>query len=450
MNVLVLGGGGREHALCWKITQSRLLNKLYCAPANGGIKQIAEAVSLNPESADEVVRFAKDKNITLVIIGPEAPLVAGVADALTKNNIAVFGPSAFAAQLESSKGFTKDICAEYNIPTPAYARFSKCKDAHDYLDTHTAPIVVKADGLAAGKGVIIAETNQQAHDGVDMIFAGGFGSAGAGLVIEEFLTGEEVSFFVLCDGTHALPLATAQDHKRVGVGDTGANTGGMGTYSPASIMTPELIEQTLDSIIKPTLKAMSDKGYSYQGVLYAGLMLTDKGPQLIEYNARFGDPECQVLMMRLKSDILPPLLAAAKGDLSDIKLDWSSDTAMTVVMAAKGYPGAYKKNTLIQGLDAAEATGAVIFHAGTKEKDGKIYATGGRVLNIATSATTITEAQRKAYAAIEKINWPDGFNRSDIGWREIARERNIKNNKHYSLSVKTSSAKTRKYNTVSP
>ena len=423
LDILVLGGGGREHALCWKIAQSPLLGKLYCAPGNGGINSLAEPVSLDAENPDEVVAFAKDNNIALVVVGPEAPLVAGVADALNTQGLAVFGPSAFAAQLEGSKGFTKDICAAYDIPTAAYARFDNAADAHAYLDEHPAPIVVKADGLAAGKGVIIAETDAQAHEAVDMIFDGGFGAAGAELVIEAFLTGEEASFFVLCDGTRALPLATAQDHKRVGDDDTGPNTGGMGAYSPAGIMTPALIEQTLDCIIEPTLKAMADKGHPYRGVLYAGLMLTGDGPQLIEYNARFGDPECQVLMMRLESDIVPALMSAANGDLTDIGLDWSDDVAMTVVMAAKGYPGSYEKNTQIQGLEAAEQSGAVVFHAGTKAEDGKIFATGGRVLNVTARGASVTQAQQNAYAAIDKINWPDGFNRTDIGWREVGRER---------------------------
>mgnify|MGYP001105031013 CR=1 FL=1 len=422
LDILVLGGGGREHALCWKIAQSPLLGKLYCAPGNGGINAIAQAVTINPDSPEEVVAFAKENNIGLVVIGPEAPLVAGVGDALAQNNIPAFGPSAYAAQLEGSKGFTKDICAAYDIPTAAYARFNNAADAHSYLETHPAPIVVKADGLAAGKGVIIAETDTQAHEAVDMIFDGGFGAAGAELVIEAFLTGEEASFFVLCDGTRALPLATAQDHKRVGDGDTGPNTGGMGAYSPASIMTPALIEETLERIIEPTLKAMSDKGHPYRGVLYAGLMLTDTGPQLIEYNARFGDPECQVLMMRLESDIVPALLCAATGDLTGIGLDWSSDVAMTVVMAANGYPGTYEKNTLIEGLAEAERNGAVIFHAGTKTEKGQTLAIGGRVLNVTARGANVTQAKKNAYAAINDIKWPDGFNRSDIGWREIERE----------------------------
>lgn len=422
MNILVLGGGGREHALCWKIAQSPLLNTLYCAPTNGGISSQAQTADVDAEDGDAVVAFCRAKDIQLVVIGPEAPLVAGVANTLEAAGIAAFGPSAAAAQLEGSKGFTKDMCAEYDIPTAAYGRFSTAADAHLYLDSHPAPIVVKADGLAAGKGVIIAETDQQAHDAIDMIFAGGFGAAGAELVIEEFMTGEEASFFVLCDGTRGLPLATAQDHKRVGDGDTGPNTGGMGAYSPASMMTPALIEETLDKIIEPTIKAMADKGHPYKGVLYAGLMLTDEGPKLIEYNARFGDPECQVLMLRLQSDIVPALMATATGDLSGIGLDWSDETVMTVVMAANGYPGTYNKGTEIKNLKAAETDGTVIFHAGTKAEGDKILATGGRVLNVTARGKNVSEAQAKAYAAIDKIDWPEGFCRRDIGWREIKRE----------------------------
>lgn len=432
MNILVLGGGGREHSLCWKIAQSPLLDTLYCAPSNGGIAALAQTAALNIENGADVVAFCREKAIQLVIIGPEAPLVAGVADALETANIAAFGPSALAAQLEGSKGFTKDICAEYNIPTAAYGRFQTAAEAHDYLATHPAPIVVKADGLAAGKGVTIAQTDQQAHDAVDMIFATHLGAsenAGVSLVIEEFMTGEEASFFVLCDGINALPLATAQDHKRVGEGDIGANTGGMGAYSPAPIMTPHLIAETLEKIIAPTIKAMTEKGHPYKGVLYAGIMLTPDGPKLVEYNARFGDPECQVLMMRLKSDIVPALMATARGDLSGFlssdgsnTLDWSDETALSVVMAAQGYPQAYEKNTQIKNIAAAEQTGAVVFHAGTKAEGEKILAIGGRVLNVTACGKNVSDAQQKAYAAIDKIDWAGGFYRRDIGWREIKRE----------------------------
>ena len=420
LKILVLGSGGREHALCWKIAQSPLLKKLYCAPGNGGIESVADCVTLDIESPDAVLKFAKEQAIDLVVIGPEAPLVAGLADALMAENIAAFGPVAAAAQLEGSKGFTKDICAAYDIPTAAYGRFKSAADAHAYLDTHPAPIVVKADGLAAGKGVIIAETDAQARAAVDDIFDGAFGQAGAELVIEEFMTGEEASFFVLTDGVNALPLATAQDHKRVGEGDTGPNTGGMGAYSPAKIVTPSLLEDTMRRMIQPTLTAMADKGSPYRGVLYAGLMLTEDGPKLVEYNARFGDPECQVLMLRLKSDLVPALMATAIGDISDLDLEWFDEDAMTVVMAAQGYPGSYSKGTEIDGLDSAVAdSDTQIFHAGTKTEDGKTLAVGGRVLNVTSKGQDLNAARDKAYAALEKIDWEEGFYRRDIGWRAL-------------------------------
>ena len=420
VKILVLGSGGREHALCWKIAQSPLLEKLYCAPGNGGVETIAECVSLDIVSPPAVVKFAKEQAIDLVVIGPEGPLVAGLADALMAENIAAFGPVAAAAQVEGSKGFTKDICAAYDIPTAAYGRFKTAAEAHTYLDTHPAPIVVKADGLAAGKGVIIAETDAQARAAVDDIFDGAFGAAGAELVIEEFMTGEEASFFVLTDGVNALPLATAQDHKRVGEGDTGPNTGGMGAYSPAKIVSPALLEETMTRIIQPTLTAMADKGSPYRGVLYAGLMLTEDGPKLVEYNARFGDPECQVLMLRLKSDLVPALMATAQGDISDLQLEWHDEDAMTVVMAAQGYPGSYSKGTQIKGLDAAEADADTqIFHAGTKIEDGKTLAVGGRVLNVTSKGKGLPAARDKAYAALDKIDWQEGFYRRDIGWRAL-------------------------------
>lgn len=420
LKILVLGGGGREHALCWKIAQSPLLDKLYCAPGNGGIAKIADCVQLDGESPDAVVGFSRKNAIDLVVIGPEAPLVAGLADALTEEGIAVFGPSAAAAQLEGSKGFTKDVCAACGIPTAEYGRFDNARAAHAYLDAHPAPIVIKADGLAAGKGVIIAEDDAQARAAVDGIFDGAFGSAGAELVIEAFMTGEEASFFVLTDGVNALPLATAQDHKRVGEGDTGPNTGGMGAYSPAPVLTPGLIEETMDRIIRPTLKAMADKGAPYKGVLYAGLMLTDDGPKLVEYNVRFGDPECQVLMMRLKSDLVPALLATARGDVGGLSLDWHDEDAMTVVMAAKGYPGGYDKGSEISGLDAAGAVqDTQIFHAGTKSENGKTLAVGGRVLNVTARGKGLGAARDKAYEALRKIDWEEGFYRRDIGWRAL-------------------------------
>ena len=421
-NILVLGSGGREHALAWKIAQSPLLGTLYCAPGNGGMATLAENIALDMADHEAVISFCRDKAIDLVVIGPEAPLVAGLADDLNAANIAAFGPGKIAAQLEGSKGYTKDLCAEADIPTAAYGRFDNACAALNYLDTQSAPIVVKADGLAAGKGVIIAEDMQTARDAVEDIFDGAFGEAGAELVVEEFMTGEEASFFVLCDGENALPMATAQDHKRVGDGDTGPNTGGMGAYSPASIMTPALIDETMETIIKPTLAAMARRGAPYRGVLYAGLMLTPEGPKLVEYNARFGDPECQVLMLRLKSDIVPALEAAATGSVANMMLDWHDDAAMTVVMAAQGYPGAYDKGTVINGLDKVDDE-TMVFHAGTaRAEDGTITATGGRVLNVTARGKTVAQAQASAYAGVNAIDWPQGFCRRDIGYREIARE----------------------------
>ena len=423
LNILVLGSGGREHALCWKIAQSPLLANLFCAPGNGGTGNVAQNIDLNMDDHQAVVDFCQAQQIGLVVIGPEAPLVAGLADALTAAGIAAFGPSKEAAQLEGSKGYTKDLCAEANIPTAAYGRFDAAQAAHDYLDRQSAPIVVKADGLAAGKGVIIAETLQQAHEAIDDIFGGAFGQAGAELVIEEFLTGEEASFFVLCDGENALPMATAQDHKRVGDGDTGPNTGGMGAYSPASIMTPTLVEQTMQEIILPTMKAMAERGAAYRGVLFAGLMLTPQGPKLIEYNCRFGDPECQVLMQRLDSDIVPALQAAANGSLANISLNWRDEVAMTVVMAANNYPAAYEKGSVISQLENVDTDDTMVFHAGTaRDENGTITAIGGRVLNVTAKGKTVAQARDNAYIGVGKIDWPEGFCRQDIGWREIQRE----------------------------
>lgn len=423
MNVLVIGSGGREHALCWKLAASDKLGTLYCAPGNAGIASVAEVVALNVSDHDAVIRFVREKNIELVVVGPEQPLVDGLADALKAENILCFGPSQYAAQLEGSKGFTKDLCKRHNIPTAAYERFSDADAAKAYIRQQGAPIVVKADGLAAGKGVVVAMTLDEALDAIDMIFGGQFGSAGAEVVVEAFLEGEEASFFVLTDGKTAVPLATAQDHKRVGDGDTGPNTGGMGAYSPAPVMTDELVAQTLREIVEPTIKALADEGHPYIGVLYAGLMITKDGPSLIEYNCRFGDPECQVLMMRMGSDLLPVLVAAAKGELQPNSVQWKDEVALTVVMAAEGYPGEPRKGTVIRGLDAAGATdGVVVFHAGTKAQDGQILANGGRVLNVTALGKTVAEAQSRAYAAIDKLDWPEGFCRRDIGWRAIERE----------------------------
>ena len=423
LNILVLGSGGREHALCWKIAQSPLLANLFCAPGNGGTGDVAQNIDLNMDDHQAVVDFCQQQHIALVVIGPEAPLVAGLADTLTAAGIAAFGPSQEAAQLEGSKGYTKDLCAQANIPTAAYGRFDDAQAAHDYLASQSAPIVVKADGLAAGKGVIIAETLQQAHEAIDDIFGGAFGQAGAELVIEEFLTGEEASFFVLCDGENALPMATAQDHKRVGDGDTGPNTGGMGAYSPASIMTPDLVEQTMQDIILPTMKAMAARGAAYRGVLFAGLMLTPQGPKLIEYNCRFGDPECQVLMQRLDSDLVPALQAAANGSLANISLNWRDEVAMTVVMAANNYPAAYEKGSVISQLETVNTDDTMVFHAGTaRDEKGTITAIGGRVLNVTAKGKTVAQARDNAYIGVKKIDWPEGFCRQDIGWREIRRE----------------------------
>jgi phosphoribosylamine---glycine ligase len=422
MNVLLIGSGGREHALAWAILASPLLTRLYCAPGNAGIAEIADCVDLNVADHPAVVRFCQENRIELVVVGPEAPLVAGLADDLAAAGIKVFGPSKAAAQLEGSKGFTKDFCAEHGIPTAAYARFGDREAALAYLQRQPLPIVVKADGLAAGKGVTVAETRADALAAVEACFSGPLREGG--VVIEECLAGEEASFFALVDGSHALPLASAQDHKRVGDGDKGPNTGGMGAYSPAPVMTPEITRRTMDEIIWPTVKGMAARGTPYKGVLYAGLMLTDSGPKLIEYNVRFGDPETQALMLRLKSDLLSALLATADGVLKTFDVRWYDDHAITVVMAANGYPGDYAKGSEIHGIDAAQAVeGVEVFHAGTTlDAGGRLLATGGRVLNISARGRTLAEARERAYAAVGKIDWPGGFCRSDIGWRALKRE----------------------------
>ncbi|MEO0412881.1 MAG: phosphoribosylamine--glycine ligase [Pseudomonadota bacterium] len=423
MNILVIGGGGREAALCWKLAQSPTVDALYCAPGNAGIAAYATCEPLDGADHDAVVEFCREKNIALVVIGPEGPLVAGLADDLKAANIAAFGPSAAAAQLEGSKGFTKDLCKSANIPTAAYERFDNAAAAKAYLMNQPTPIVIKADGLAAGKGVTIAYSRPEALAAVEDCFRGRFGDAGAEVVIEAFLEGEEASFFALCDGETALPLATAQDHKAIGDGDKGPNTGGMGAYSPAPVMTPALCDVVMETIITPTIKAMAERGMPFTGVLYAGLMITQEGPQLIEYNARFGDPECQVLMMRLESDLAALLMAAASGKLAFERTRWSKDAALTVVMANKGYPGKYTKGNIINGLDAAGSMADVaVFHAGTKEVGGAITAAGGRVLNVTATGANVTEAQTKAYAAVSKISWDNAYTRSDIGWRAVKRE----------------------------
>jgi phosphoribosylamine--glycine ligase len=421
VKVLLIGGGGREHALAWKLRQSPLLDRLYCAPGNAGIEEVADCVELDVADHEAVIRFCRENDIGLVVIGPEAPLVAGLSDALVAAGIKVFGPSREAAQLEGSKGFTKDLCAEYGIPTASYRRFADSRAAKEFAATQTLPIVVKADGLAAGKGVVIAETREEACAAIDACLSGAFG-AGAEIVIEEFLDGEEASFFALVDGETTLPLATAQDHKRAYDGDRGPNTGGMGAYSPAPIMTSELCAQVMEKIIMPTVRAMQARGTPFKGVLYAGLMLKDGKAKLIEYNVRFGDPEAQVLMLRLKSDLLPALLAVAEGRLRGVTLEWHGDDALCVVMAAKGYPGAYERGSEIKNLAAAGANPNVeIFHAGTRRDGERILADGGRVLGVTARGEGIAEAKSRAYAAIDKIDWPEGFCRHDIGWRAIVR-----------------------------
>lgn len=422
MNVLLIGGGGREHALAWKLRQSPLLERLYCAPGNAGIAEAAECVALDTDNHGEVALFCKDNDIGLVVIGPEAPLVAGLTDDLEASGIKVFGPSRAAAALEGSKGFTKDLCAAYGIPTAAYHRFAEAGAAKAYARAQSLPVVIKADGLAAGKGVTIAGTREEADAAIDACFSGAFGAAGARVVIEEFLDGEEASFFALVDGASALPLAAAQDHKRAFDGDKGPNTGGMGAYSPAPVMTETLSARVMREIVEPTVRAMAERETPFKGVLYAGLMIKDGAPKLIEYNVRFGDPEAQVLMMRLKSDLLPALVAAADGKLCRLALDWYDEAALCVVMAAKGYPGAYAKGTEIRRLDEAGADPAVhIFHAGTRREGARILADGGRVLGVTARGKDIREAQGRAYTAVDKIDWPGGFFRRDIGWRAVAR-----------------------------
>jgi phosphoribosylamine--glycine ligase len=424
MNILIIGAGGREHSLAWKIAQSPKLGKLYCAPGNAGTANVAECINIDASEHDAVITFCRTHDISLVVIGPEMPLVAGLGDDLQAAGFKVFGPSKAAAQLEGSKRFTKDLCAANNIPTAAYACFKDAAPAKAYLQTrNNMPIVIKADGLAAGKGVVIANDITAAEAAVDNCFSGHFGKAGAEVVIEEYLDGEEASFFALCDGKTAVPLATAQDHKRAFTGDRGPNTGGMGAYSPAPIMSEEICQKVMSEIILPTIQAMDAAGTPYRGVLYAGLMITDRGPELIEYNVRFGDPECQVLMLRLKSDIVDMLATTADGNLDTVRPEWHENVALTVVMAANGYPGDYVKNTVIRGIEkAADMPDVEIFHAGTASIADEIVSIGGRVLNITAKANNIHTAQKLAYAAAEKIAWPDGFYRRDIGWRAVNKE----------------------------
>lgn len=424
MNVLLLGSGGREHALAWALVKSPRLGRLYCAPGNAGIAELAELATLTGADHRAVIDFCRDKRIDFVVVGPEAPLVAGLGDALAAHGIKHFGPSKAASRLEGSKGFTKDLCRDLQIPTAAYGRFRDAGSARAYLDGQSLPIVIKADGLAAGKGVVIAATRAEATAAIDACFSGAFGDAGSEVVIEEFLVGEEASFFALCDGVRAVALVAAQDHKRVGDGDTGPNTGGMGAYSPAPVMTPALVERTMAEIIRPTVAGMAQRGTPFCGVLFAGLMITADGPKLIEYNVRFGDPETQVLMMRMKSDLLTALLAAAEGTLDALELDWHADAALTVVMAGRGYPGPPEKGGEIRGLAAAGAVeGVQIFHAGTRREGDRIIADGGRVLNVTARGATVAEARDRAYNAISMIDWPGGFCRQDIGWRAIGPDR---------------------------
>ncbi|WP_444455177.1 phosphoribosylamine--glycine ligase [Rhodobacter capsulatus] len=420
MNILILGSGGREHALAWAVKQNPKCDRLIVAPGNAGIALLAEVAAIDPCDAAAVLACVEENAVDFVIIGPEAPLAAGVADALRAAGVLTFGPSAAAAQLEASKSFTKEICDACGAPTAAWARFNDLDAALAYVRAQGAPIVVKADGLAAGKGVIVAMTLDEAEVGLREIFGGAFGAAGAEVVIEEFMAGEEASFFILSDGVNVLPVGTAQDHKRVGDGDTGPNTGGMGAYSPAPVLSAAIQEQVLAEIVRPTVAEMARRGMPFQGVLYAGLMIENGRARLVEYNVRFGDPECQVLMLRLGGQALDLLQACAEGRLDQITAQWAEDCALTVVLAAQGYPGAYVKGGEIKGLDTLPETASqMVFHAGTTAKDGKITATGGRVLNVTARAATLAEAQKRAYEMVDAIDWPEGFCRRDIGWRAL-------------------------------
>jgi phosphoribosylamine--glycine ligase len=423
MNILLIGSGGREHALAWKIAASPLVERLYCTPGNAGIAREGELVAVDSADHAAVIAFCRAHKVALVVVGPEAPMAAGIVDDLAAAGIKAFGARRAAAQLETSKGFAKDLCRKYGIPTAGYERFAAAAPAKAHVRANGAPIVVKADGLAAGKGVVVAQTVAEAEAAIDMMFGGGLGEAGSEVVVEEFLEGEEASFFALCDGETAIPLISAQDHKRVFDGDQGPNTGGMGAYSPVPIMTADMEQRAMDEFVLPTVRAMKEMGMPFTGVLYLGLMITASGPKLIEYNVRFGDPECQVLMLRLMSDIVPALLASAEGQLRNFDLRWFPDTALTVVMATKGYPGSYAKGSVIEGLDAAAALeGVEIFHAGTADEGGRIVASGGRVLNVCALGKSAAEAQARAYAAVDLIRWPQGFCRRDIGWRAVGRE----------------------------
>ncbi|ABA77996.1 phosphoribosylamine--glycine ligase [Rhodobacter sphaeroides] len=420
MNILILGGGGREHALAWAIKQNPKCDRLIVAPGNAGIAQIAECADLDILDGAAVVAFCEANSVDFVVVGPEAPLAAGVADATRAAGLLTFGPSQAAARLEASKGFTKEVCDACGAPTAGYARFTEAEAARAHVRATGAPIVIKADGLAAGKGVVVAMTEAEALAAIDDMFGGSFGAAGAEVVIEEFMTGEEASFFVLTDGRTVLPIGTAQDHKRAFDGDEGPNTGGMGAYSPAPVLTTAVQRQALDEIVKPTIAEMGRRGAPYSGVLYAGLMIEEGRARLVEYNVRFGDPECQVLMLRLGAQALDLLLACAEGRLDQVQVNWAEDHALTVVMAAQGYPGSYRKGTEIRGLEALpETSRQVVFHAGTAAEEGRILATGGRVLAATARGATLAEAQAAAYAMVDAIDWPEGFCRRDIGWRAL-------------------------------
>lgn len=423
MNVLVVGAGGREHSLCWALAKSPKCKKLYCAPGNAGTASVAENVAVEAEDIRGLVAFVQENTIDFVVVGPEAPLVDGLVDRLDKLGVKSFGPTAAGAELEGSKAFTKDLCAKYDIPTADYDTFDEPDAAKEYIRTHGAPIVVKADGLAAGKGVIICRNVNEAYAAVDQIMIEeAFGDAGTEIVVEQFLQGEEASFFALVDGVTAVPLVGVQDHKRVHDGDEGPNTGGMGAYSPAPVVDDAMAARIMDEIISPSIRGMAAEGRPFKGVLFAGLMIDDEGPKLIEYNVRFGDPECQVLMMRLESDLLDALLACAEGRLDKLELKWCPDAAIVVVMATKGYPGRYKKGSEIHGVDTAVALkDVVVFHAGTQEVEGRLTAQGGRVLGVSARGKDVKDAQKKAYGAVDAIDWPEGFCRRDIGWRAIGR-----------------------------
>ena len=420
MKVLLIGGGGREHALGWKIAQSPELSKLYLAPGNPGLQHIGEVLTISESDTEGLVSFSTDNDVDLVVIGPEAPLAAGLGDALREAGISCFGPDKAAAALESSKSFMKEVCAAAGAATANYGKFTDSEAAKAFLREQTAPYVIKADGLAAGKGVVIAESLEAADAAVDEMLAGQFGDASAAIVIEEFMHGEEASFFAICDGERVLPMIASQDHKRAYDGDKGPNTGGMGAYSPAPVFTETVYQRTMSELIEPVVEEMARRGTPYIGVLYAGLMIENERPRLVEFNARFGDPECQIMMRRLKGDLLPVLYAAARGDLNGKTLEWRDEAAALIVMAADGYPGSYKKGSRINGIDDAnEKPGVVVFHAGTKEDAGALLANGGRVLNVTALGGDIREAVDRAYQGVDAIDWPQGFYRKDIAWRAL-------------------------------